>query len=329
MAQPTPTYYLFHGDDALHIEEEVARMRALMGDPGSAAMNTALFDGHEAAVADVFNAASALPFLADKRLVIVDGWLSWLARSAAGKAGQEQLKQIVDELPRLPDWARLVFVEKRALPDSNPVLKAARADPRGYVKAFNVPKDPTRWIIQRAEHYGAAIEPAAARALAAVIGENLVAADNELFKLAAYVGEGGTIQEADVAALTPYVPEESIFDMVDALGKRDGQTAIRLLHHLLRDGEELGLFGMIVRQFRLLLQAKEHLSGGGGRGGALAKALGVHPYVGEKLEAQSRNFSLADLDAIYHRLLEVDRRIKTGQMDAVLALDVLVAGLSE
>lgn len=331
MAKPTPTYYVLHGDDAFAIEAFVAHMRAQMGDPTTADLNSASFDARTATVADVFNAVSALPFLGDKRLVVVDGWLSGLARPAAGQSGKDQLAQVVHQLPALPDWARLVFLERTALKDSHPVLKAACGDSRAYVKTFHLPKNPRQWLQKRAAYYEVAIEPGAVEALAAVVGDNLIAADNELFKLAAYVGPAGTIRAADVAALTHYVPEESVFAMVDALGRRDGRTAMRLLHALLGDdrGAGLGLLAMIVRQFRLLIQAREHLAGGGGHGSALAQALHVQGFVAQKLEAQSRNFSLADLEDIYRTLLDIDRRVKTGQVEAPLALDTLVAALCE
>ncbi len=331
MAKPTPTYYVLHGDDVFAIEEFVARMRAQMGDSTTADLNSAAFDARTATVADVFNAVSALPFLGDKRLAVVDGWLSWLVRSGAGQSGKDQLRQIVDQLPGLPDWARLVFLERTVLKDSHPVLKAAHGDGRAYVKTFHLPKNPRQWLQKRAAFYEVALEPGAVEALAAVVGDNLVAADNELFKLAAYVGEQGTVRAADVAALTHYLPEESVFAMVDALGRRDGRTAMRLLHRLLGDdrGAGLGLLAMIVRQFRLLIQAREHLDDGGGRGSALAQALHVPGFVAQKLETQSRNFSLADLEAVYHTLLDIDRRVKTGQVEAPLALDTLIAALCE
>ena len=328
-SKPTPTFYLFHGDDIFTLEEDVANMRARMGDdPATADLNTVSFDGKTASVADVFNAVSALPFLSDKRLCIVDGWLTWLSRSGAGKTGKDTLAQIAEQLPGLPDWARLVFVERETLKDTNPIVKVAREDPRGYIKTFRQPRDPLGWIQARAAHYGAEIDGRAAQALAGLIGQDLIRADNELFKLAAYAGPGQTITETHVAALTTYVPEESVFEMVDALGRRDGQAATRLLQRLLEDADPLSLMGMIVRQFRLLLQAREHLDLGGGRGQALAQALHVHSFVAGKLETQSRNFTLADLEDVYRHLLELDRSIKTGKIAPDLALQTLVARLS-
>ena len=324
MAKPTPTFYILHGDDLFGLEEEVAAMRQRMGDPSTAELNTSSFDGKSATIADVFNSVSALPFLSDRRLTIVDGWLSILNNNS----GRDVLDRILAQLPDLPDWARLVFVERALLKDNHPVLKLARSDPRGYVRTFGRPQNPRAWIARRAEHYGADIAPDAVEALSGLLGDNLIALDNELFKLAAYVGEGRPITADDVAALTTYIPEEKVFDMVDALGQRDGRTAARLLQRLLMDAEPLSLFAMIVRQFRLLIQVKEHFESGGGRGTALAQAVHIHSFVAQKLEGQSRNFSLADLETIYRRLLDYDRDIKTGKIDPELALDLLVAALS-
>ena len=56
--------------------------------------------------------------------------------------------------------------------------------------------------------------------------------------------------------------------------------------------------------------------------------MGLHRFVAEKGRRQSRNFSMEQLETIYRKLLETDLAIKTGRMDQVLALDMLIAGLS-
>ncbi|MBN1565433.1 MAG: DNA polymerase III subunit delta, partial [Anaerolineae bacterium] len=114
----------------------------------------------------------------------------------------------------------------------------------------------------------------------------------------------------------------------DALGRRDGKTASHLLHRLLEDGEALQLFGMMIRQFRLLIQAREYINAGGNPKG-IGKAIGVHPFVGEKLGTQVRAFSLEHLEKIYHFLLDTDIAIKTGKVDDILALDLLIASIAQ
>jgi DNA polymerase-3 subunit delta len=100
-----------------------------------------------------------------------------------------------------------------------------------------------------------------------------------------------------------------------------------LLQRLMSEQDFPSLFGMIVRQFRLLLLAKEVIEGGG-RKEEVTRVLGIHPYVAEKLTSQARHFSLPALEAVYRRLLEIDEMIKTGRMEGDVALDAFVAELN-
>lgn len=329
MSRRPPTFYVLHGTDEFSCRAALQSLRAQMGDESVAELNITVLDGKQATAGAVLAAASAMPFLADKRMVIVEGMLTWLARKGGGKAARDEVAALVEGLPELPDFARVVFVEPETLSAQNAVLKLAMTTPGGYHKAYNPPRDPSRWIMQQAQTvYDTAIEPPAAAALAAVVGDDLRAADSELAKLAAYVNGERAISAADVALLTPYVAEADVFEMVDAIGRRDGATAARLLHRLLEDDDPLRLFGMIVRQFRLLLQAREYLNEGGTPRG-IGQAIGVHPYVGEKLAAQVRFFTQEQLETIYRFLFDTDLGIKTGKVEGVLALGLLIAGVSQ
>lgn len=323
------TFYIFHGDDDLRIDEEVGAMVAKMKEQPNGDLNMAEFDGTSASVPEMLGAALAYPFLADKRLVVVKGMLSWITRKGAGETGKNAVEALLSALPQLPEWTRLIFVERGKLSDSNKILKLAQTDPNGYEKAFSTPKDSTGWIVQRAKDlYGAKIEGAAASALASVTVGDLRRADNELLKLVSYVGTERPISEADVTLLTPYVAEANMFEMVDALAEGKGKVAVALVHRLLeQDADVFGLYGMIIRQFRLLLLAKEHLSSGGSPK-EIASAIGVHPYVAEKLTKQTRSFTVEQLEKVYRTLHDYDFKMKTGQIEPLLALDLLIAGLA-
>lgn len=333
MSKPTITFFILHGSDTLRVEEETAKLRAQMGDDPNADMNISEFDGEQVSVPEVLNAVTSFPFLAEKRLVIVKNLLTHITRKGAGETGKQAVARLERDLPGLPEWARLVFVERDALAESHPIIKLARANQTGYEKAYNAPKDSTQWIIKRArDEYGAEIEPRAAQALASVTGEDLRRADNELIKLVSYVNEERPINEDDVAALTPYVAEANIFTMVDAIATGKGDVALALLHRLLEadpaDGS-FGLYGMIVRQFRLLLLAKEHLALHGSRAG-LKEALGLRSdYPANKAADQSRAFTLAQLEEIYRVLHDYDLQMKTGRIAPELALDLFIAGVAQ
>lgn len=328
-------FYLFHGEDEFSRSETLADFKKKMGDPGLAELNITVFNGHKVTLGELQHVCDSVPFMADRRLVIVEGLLAHLepkGRERARSAWQkEYLEGLTQYLRHLPETTRLVFVEDKSIGKNNPVHRLALAEERGHVREFKPPqkKKLNRWIEQRVKKRGGQISPAAVETLAAFVGSDLRLLDQEVEKLVVYVDGGRPISEDDVRLLVSYVQEANVFEMVDALGQRDGQRAARLLHQLLNEGEHpLALLGMIVRQFRIMMQVKE-LNGRGLGQQDIAARLRLHRFVVKKAVGQAMNFSMEQLEAIYRKLLETDVAIKTGKMDEVLALDMLVVGLSK
>lgn len=331
-------FYVFYGDDEFSRAEALADFRARVGDPITADLNTTYLDGRKVTFSELAYFCDAVPFMAQVRLVVVEGLLTRLAgrRSRDGQAqtsgrDQEFLEALLAYLPRLPETTRLAFVEAESLPARHPVLKLAQGEKRGHVREFRAPDERSgsleRWIQDRAGKKGAEIAPRAAHELASFVGNNLRLLDRELEKLAVYVGDRGAIGVEDVRRLVPYVHEANIFEMTDALGRRDGPRASRLLHLMLDDGNDpLYLLGMIVRQFRIMIQVKD-LAERGVHPNDIPARLDMKPFVARKGLDQAARFSMSQLETIYRRLWETDLAIKTGQTEPGLALDLLVAGL--
>ncbi|MGH2593447.1 MAG: DNA polymerase III subunit delta [Anaerolineae bacterium] len=339
-------FYILHGEDEFSRAEQIADFKEKIGDATVRDFNVTVLDGRKVTLAELRHAADAVPFLADKRLVIVEGLLARLSagRGVGGDSGRrpkgpadgepsgsakEFMAALLDYLPRAPDSTRLVFVEARTLSASHPALKLADAQKGKTIIAFERPKNAAGWIEKRVKKHGGEIDRKAAATLAAMIGSDLRRLDSEIQKLVIYVNAARPITEDDVTRLVSTSIEANVFDLVDALGRRDGRRAMRELHRLLDLGENaLGLLAMITRQFRLLIQVKE-LQEKNVPAPEVAKALGQHPFVIEKIGQQARNFSIEQLERIYTHLLDIDVGIKTGEVSDVLALDLLVAELAE
>jgi DNA polymerase-3 subunit delta len=95
------------------------------------------------------------------------------------------------------------------------------------------------------------------------------------------------------------------------------------LHRLLEDQDAFALWGMIIRQFRLMLLAREVIDSHG-MVPDVQEALRVHPFVAEKIYGQAKRFSLPALESIYHRLLLIDEAAKTGQAPLDFSLDIFI-----
>jgi DNA polymerase-3 subunit delta len=326
--------YLFHGDEEFGRSERIAALRARLGD--LAEMNTVVLAGRSLSQDELLHHCDVPPFLGDFRLVIVNDLLTRLEKKGPdGKitqTGKDFLAWLADYIPVIPETTVLVLNESKKIPARNPVLKAVyKLGDRGEVSLFHTPQlkrgELAGWVAKRAREMGIRLDRGVAEDLAAFIGPNLRLINSELEKLALYAGDR-TITKKDVAVICPYAREASIFDMVDALGNRRTAVAFRLLAQMRNQGAHpLYLLTMIVRQYRILLQVKDYVARGM-RKEEIASTLHLHPYPTGKAMAQSRNYTPRQLESIYDRLLETDVAIKTGKLEANLALDMLVVELA-
>jgi DNA polymerase-3 subunit delta len=312
-----PVVYILHGDDGLAINEYLRRLTDKLGDPGTAQLNLLEVHGDQAVLGEIETASLAAPFLAPRRLVVVRP-LGKLAHPFPPLAGL---------LDRLPSTTGLVLVEPRVLPKDSALLKWASQNPdRSYVRAFEPPRGAAlvRWIQQRAEQLGGHIDSTAAALLAEASAGDARTSAQELAKLLDFVDRARSVSTADIEALTPARGQADIFALVDSLGHRNGRLAMQQLTRLLEREEPRYIFAMVVRQFRLLLLAREALDGGR----SPRETLGLAPFIADKIAGQAGNFPMPRLESIYRDLLEIDVASKRGQADLEVALDTLVVSLA-
>jgi len=320
-----PNVYFFYGNDEFAITRRLKEFEADFTDSTSADMNTAHLDARTMGSDELNTAVNALPFLAPKRLVT-------LANPSGKYARPNERKKFEEFIEKVPETARLVIhesIEPRDVDKHWLVKWSGKKGKLVKTQAFMLPRpwEMTAWIVNETKSQGGEIEPPAAAKLAEMVGVDTRQAGQEIAKLLAYVNWERQVGVQDVEAVSIVTAQESIFDFVDALATGNSKSAQRLLHRLLETEDAFSLWGMVIRQFRLLLLAREILDSHGGKE-ELARALGVHPFVAEKTTGQARAFTLPVLEKIYHKLLEIDEGAKTGQFTLELALDTLVVELT-
>lgn len=333
--------YLFHGEDELTRSEELAKAKKRLGEPALASLNTTVFDGRKMNLVSLIQTCDALPFMSERRLVIVEDFWSRFEPPKGSKAKEKQPKistadtalitGLQEYLPRLPKTTLLAFVESQTLSPTNPIFTTLPSDKKQvYVKECKplAERDLGRWIEQRMKAKGGEIAPQAACELARFVGNELRLLDQELEKLLAYVGFQRPVTVSDVHKLVNEAQTNNVFALVDAIGLRRRERAVRYLHELLESGASPAyLLSMIERQFRILLQVKE-LQAQKFPPSQIQASLEIsHAFIVEKSLKQAQNFSMERLESIYSQLAEVEQTIKTGQIDELLALDLLAVEL--
>ena len=330
-----PVVIILRGDDRQGIQQALASMEAKLGDPSIASLNLTRLEGRNASEEDLRTACLAMPFLAERRLVILT---NPLARTANAKART----QFIDLLDKLPETTALVLVvedhEKFRRGEAswetlNPghwlVQWVSKSGGRAIIRDLALPRPEQMpgWIRKQAESLKGQFTPAAAAALAAHTGNDTLLSRQEIEKLLEYVNYDRPVEAEEVEMLVAPGGSVDIFSLVDAMANGDAAHALRSLNQLLEEQDAFSLFGMVVRQFRLLLQTREVLDEGGGAE-RVASEIHQPPFVAQKLSRQASRFRIEALEAIYRKLLEMDEFAKTGQMPLDLALQTFVAGLA-
>ncbi len=320
--------YLFHGDDDLTRNEYLTGLLARVQDP-MGDLNQTRLSPDRLTFAELRHACDSLPFLSDRRIVIVEGLLEKLAK----RGPKEFAEQVKAYIPTMPEYTRLFLLEGTV--DKRTTLwktmnKLSTQKGSGlFMKEFALPKEfqLPEWVQQRARLHGGLIERQAATELASFVGHEVRVLDQEIRKLATYAGQR-PITSADVRLLVPYVQEASVWQMVDAIGARDVRGALAAAQQILNDdpGKAIYLHIMITRQIRLLLQVAE-LQSLGQNSEDIQKNLGMNSFVLGKIMKQAPNFTVERLEEAFDRLLDADLALKSGA-DQTLTINMLIVELA-
>jgi len=366
-----PHILFLYGNDEYAIARRLREFASMFTNASEAEMNTAHVDARTMTEDQWVNAVNSMPFLAKQRLVILENPSGRFGRSkpkrgdaaeadkqdgtaepagpqAEATPAAEAREKFLRSLLGIPPTTQLVIWEPVEIRYQwNPARRQHELkEPQHWLitwmkkqglglERFALPRadEMPGWIIKYARAQGGEIAVTAASRLADMVGTDTRQAAQEVTKLLTYVNWSRPVTAADVETLSPLTAAPDVFKMVDALATGNGKLAQRLLHRLLEFQDPFSTWGMIVRQFRYLVVAREVIDAGGGEPEAI-RALGeaegkpVQLFVARNALGQARGFTMPKLEIIYHRLLEIDEGAKTGRMPLDLALDVLVAELA-
>ena len=324
--------HLLYGDDDFSLEEALSAMKQEVQPPDLRDVNVTVLDGSQVSFDLLASTCSTVPFLAERRLVIVQGLLSLFerrppSRSRLREAPQQgsplaQWKPLAEYLPTVPPSTDLVFADGR-LSQPNPLLALIR--PHAKTRTFSLPGHGQlkQWIRMRAAAEKMEVEPAAVDELAETIGPDLRALAAELAKLALY-HPGEAVRLQDVQELVSYTKEASIFAAVDAIIEGRLGNALTMVHNILQAGRPPAyVLTMIARQVRLLILAKD-LSAQGVPPGQQGPRLGLTGYPLRKTQEQQTRFRQQRLVEIHRKLLETDLSMKTAPVNEELLIDLLI-----
>ena len=308
--------YLFCGEEAFLRDDCLDLLKKAILPAGLEDFNLHAARGKDCSVDWIEQAVDCLPMMSGRTLVTVTDFDLFGLEDGA----KERLAEVLDHLP---DYCCLVFVYDLLAykPPAKDKL-AALLKREGAVVNFQrqETKQLAGWICRQFEKAGKSVDSSDAEYLIFLVGDLMHDLSAEIGKIAAYAAQA-RVTRADMDAVAIPKVEAVVFQMTDAMARRDFDRAAGVLADLLHSREApVMILSVMGKYFQQLYTARLYLDAGKGRDELMALWEMKSGYQAGKLTDAARRFSLPWCRYALRRCYETDIVLKSsyGQEGEVL-----------
>ncbi|WP_028588721.1 DNA polymerase III subunit delta [Paenibacillus massiliensis] len=319
----TAPIYVLYGTEKYQMKQFLDTLKEQMIEPDHQEFAVASYDLADTPIEAVVEEANTAPFLVPSKLITVRD-SNLLSAAKDNSKIEHRIETLLSYIEQPAEYSVIVFVVYAdKLDERKKLVKQLKS--AGVVLHFSPlgSDDLLQWISHKAQEQQVMLDTSTAELLIRYAGTGLETLAAEIDKLCLYAGRGGTVSSSDIEELVPRSTEQNVFVMVEELANLRIQNALAIFYELLKQREEpIKIAALITRQFRIMLQVKELMRQNYSQQ-QIAGQLSLHPYAVKIAGEQARRFSLQQLSSMLHELAELDYRMKSGQIDKVLGIELL------
>lgn len=307
--------YLLYGEEAFLRRSYRNRIRDAIA--GGDEMNCSSFGGKGVDFAQVRDLAETLPFLAERRLIILEDTGLF----------KVQAQEWADYMEQLPESTVLLFSEQEVDKRGRLYKKVASL---GYAAELGRQKESElrRWVLQLLGREKRQITGQAMELFLQRSGEDMEQIRSELDKLISFTEGKEGITAQDVEEICTQQTAGRIFEMLEAVAAGRERQALELYYDLLALKEpSMRILFLLARQMNQLLTVKDLMMAGQNRDG-IASAMKLRPFIAGKLIGQARSFEKEELRGCLNLCVETEESVKSGAMAEKLAVELLIVRIA-
>lgn len=304
--------YLLYGEEAYLRRQYRDKLKAALVN-GDDTMNYNYFEGKGIDVGEIIDLAETLPFLAERRVIMIEN-------SNLFKHGGEQLAEYLKEPC---DTTFFVMVEPE-IDKRSKLFKALTAKGRAIEFKAQDESILKRWILSTLKKENKKITERDLSLFLEKTGTDMENISKELEKIICYCMDKEVITGNDIEEICIRQVNNQIFDMMDAIAGKRQKEAMELYYDLLTLKEPpMRILFLLARQFNLLLQVKE-LKQKGYPTKTIGENVGLPGFIAGKYVNQASKFSTQYLRKAVTDCVETEEAVKTGKMNDVLSVELLL-----
>ncbi len=308
--------YLFFGEEDYLKEYYFGELKKKVLADGPSEFNFVLFEGGKIMWEQVDEALAAPPLMADKKLLLIRESGIFKTADVSARAYWERC------LADLPEYVCVVFYEKE-VDKRGALYKTVAQNGEAVECAYVEGVELYNWVLRGCRSAGLQIDRGAAEYLIAACDGGMNNLKQELGKLFSYCS--GSITRADIDRVVTKMPQARVFEMINAIMKKDGHTVFLRLGELktLKESPFMVL-SLLCGSFSRILHAKL-LCEEGSPHAQVASALGIPPFFVKDYTAAAHCFDKAFLRRAVCACAEIDFAVKQGKVEAWLAVEQFLA----
>lgn len=325
-----PNCVLFYGNEEYFMDYSVKYIKYKFIDKSYEDMNYAEFEKLDS-LKDYFEFVNTFPFMSNKKLCLIKEAVFLTSAGSLDKKDEEKLLEYIEE----NEDCITVFLIKGGKPDSRKKVVKKLKDKKAVFEFTRLnEKELTKYIMDEFKKNKFNILPADANYMATNTGyleyESIVSlyhVNNEINKIMSHNNERKNITSADLDMLMIKSVESNIFRLVDTICENNKRKAFEILDEMLSNNTpEQFIIHMIVRQYRMLYRYVL-LQNKGYSYNDIMNKMKIKNFVASKLARQATRLNAATIEYYMKRFLEIDRKIKTGEIDQRLGLELITNGI--
>lgn len=308
--------YLFYGEEEFLIKSYITKIENIFF-PQKDEFNKIQIENIKDESYFIDNCES-YPLFSEKKLVI-------LKKVNLFKMGKNI--KIFNLLSNFPQYTHLIIWEE-SIDKRTKLFDVLKKNAVVEEFALQKPMDLAKWVIGLFKESKKNIDLRLASKIVDNYDCNMTLIEIEVQKILIFLGEKNTISEVEIDNLINKSIKTKIFDIIDGIAEKNCTKALFVLNDMIKQKEPISkIFSLIVKHFGNLLKVKFMLNSRLSTY-EIASNLKVVNFVAEKLIKQCNNFSEKSLKKAYNDCLTYDVDIKSGNIDVLDAVNILIVEYS-
>jgi DNA polymerase-3 subunit delta len=315
--------YLLFGTESFLIHETIQLLIKHVLNEEERDFNLSTYDLEETPIEVALEDAETLPFLGDKRLIILQNPV-FLTSERTKEKVDHNINKLGQFLANPAPYSIVVIAAPyEKLDERKKITKELKRNAETLEAKKLNEQDLRNWIKERVLGNGSQMDEKAIEKMIAIAGTNLFVLTNEIDKMSLYAGNEKKIDLQMVEMLVSKTLEQNIFELVEKVVHRKTEEALRIYYDLLKQNEEpLKILALLAGQFRLIYQVKELARKGYGQQ-QIAGTIKQHPYRVKLAAGQANLFTENELKELMLLFADADYQMKTGGLNKTMIIEMI------